>query len=762
MTTGLVHFLNAARELAEGRGLSWCLRHDSDGAIHPDDRWDLSALAGILKKPHYRLTSFSTFEPAREAVRDLGGFEPPAVMSEPWIELYKAVLAHDQFSKRNQPQNFVTNVAPAFRILAMCAKHKPPEAIGAQEVQLAFNVALMASGSAKRASTLKALVLQWFDGLRLAEIRPLATFCAPYSGSSYENQMDKLRRQQERQSDAGRPKQLRSELNQRRDEERLPDETAFWELVRIAFTEKPQTFSDAIRLHQFRILILTGMRVGEIATLPMDTLRRAEHLLAGEARNTFSLRHFAEKQTDDHGRHGIQLIEAFQPVPQIFQDALQESISEVLRLTAPLREIIKAQRRSGRLLPDLPSTALVPWHQVYVRLSGMVQFTNDPAPPALIHKYRANHDINAWTEIRAHQEIAARRGGAWKPVKEYFQRANDALGRPITRDARGEIRTMERAQHYYVLVSDAEDYAREHLTTKLPNMRMAEGAGGWVGAEDLLFLVPGRALAEEKTGAIVDVERYFSVKEITTQDIMRQLQGKIFTKYPNPELGENTPLGLNPHSLRHLQNTELFKHDLADTVITKRFNRRSVVQSYHYDHRTLNEHLQAISLPPTATISLEPKARRAYELIAHKRIKGPVVERFEAIRGTEGDDAAFEFLNGEAGALHVTPYGLCLNSFAVEPCRKHLECFNNCSHLVRSDDPREVENLTRLQGRFSAYIDRIKATPSPAPHYSRQLEHAEVRLAAIDAALRLTPGTPVSPDGVSRHKPIAERAAFDG
>jgi len=193
-----------------------------------------------------------------------------------------------------------------------------------------------------------------------AAVRGSAAFCTPYSGSSYDNQMEKLRQQQERQSDAGRPKQLRSELNQRRDEERLPDETAFWELVRIAFAEKPQTFSDAIRLHQFRILILTGMRVGEIATLPMDTLRRAEHLVAGEARSTFLLRHFAEKQTDDRGRHGIQLVEAFQPVPQIFEETLQESISEVLRLTAPLRSIFRAQRSSGRLLPELPSTALVP------------------------------------------------------------------------------------------------------------------------------------------------------------------------------------------------------------------------------------------------------------------------------------------------------------------------------------------------------------------------------------------------------------------
>jgi hypothetical protein len=760
MSVGLVHFHETARHLAKARGLSWRIRYDADGAVDPADCWDLSALAGILKKPYHRLTSFRTHGPATELVRTLGGFEAPAVMAEPWIELYKAVLAHDQFARRNKPMNFMTNVAPAFRMLAMCAGDTPPEAIGAREVQLAFNVALLVADSGKRAGTLRALVAQWFDGHRLAEIRPLAAFCTPYSGASYTEQANKLKQQQLRQADTKRPRQLRSELNQRHFDERLPDEAAFWELIRIAFTEKPKTFSDAIRLHQFRILVLTGLRVGEIVSLPQDTLRRTEHLVGGDARSTYALRHFAEKQTEDRGRHGVQLVEAFQPIPQIFEESLQESISEVLRLTAPLRATLSAQRASGRLLPDLAPTDLVPWQEIYVRLSGMVQFTNEPPPPALAAKYRADHNVEALAEIRAHQEMVARRGGAWKPLTDYFRGANEALGRPITRNAHGERCSMERGQHYYVLVSDAEDYARNHLKTKLPNMRRAENGAGWVGVDDLLFLVPGRALAEEKTGAIIDVERYFSAKEVETQDVEGQLRGKLFLKYPNPELGTDT-LGLNPHSLRHLQNTELFKHDLADTVITKRFNRRSVVQSYQYDHRTLGEHLKAISLPTTATVVLEPKAQRAYELIAGKRIKGPVVERFEAIRGASGDDAAFEFLNGEAGALHITPYGLCLNSFAVEPCRKHLECFNNCSHLVRTEDPREVENLTKLRERFSAYVARIKAEPSPAPHYRRQLEHAEVRLTAIESALSGTPGAAGSPEGASRHKPIAPRATFD-
>jgi hypothetical protein len=217
---------------------------------------------------------------------------------------------------------------------------------------------------------------------------------------------------------------------------------------------------------------------------------------------------------------------------------------------------------------------------------------------------------------------------------------------------------------------------------------------------------------------------------------------------------------MNPHSLRHLQNTELFKHGLADTIITKRFNRRSVVQSYAYDHRTLGEHLDAASIPPAAPASLNPQARKAYELIAHSRVRGPVVEQFQELQRLEGDDEAFAYLNAEAGALHPTPYGVCLNSFAVEPCLKHLECFNSCSHLVRTDDPAEVSELLKIKTRFLAYIDRVKADPSPAPHFANQLQHAEVRLRGIEAALSQTPGGAVFPDGEDRSMASNTRASF--
>lgn len=149
--------------------------------------------------------------------------------------------------------------------------------------------------------------------------------------------------------------------------------------------------------------------------------------------------------------------------------------------------------------------------------------------------------------------------------------------------------------------------------------------------------------------------------------------------------------------------------------------------------------------------ALSPNARKAFDLMRRGKIKGPVVSAFERLQLEQGDESAFEYLNAEAGALHFTPYGFCLNSFAASPCVKHLECFNKCSHLVRSDSPDEQKTLETLKTRYEVYVRRLHDRPSRAPNFQAQLGHAEERLAGLKAALSQAPGQSVFPDGESLH-----------
>jgi hypothetical protein len=212
--------------------------------------------------------------------------------------------------------------------------------------------------------------------------------------------------------------------------------------------------------------------------------------------------------------------------------------------------------------------------------------------------------------------------------------------------------------------------------------------------------------------------------------------------------------------LRHLQNTELFRLGVADTIISKRFNRRSIAQSHEYDHRSLIEDLDQIALPQDIEIMLGEKASTVARLIKRGKASGPIVDTFKRIEATEGDAAAYEYLRAEADGFHATPYGHCLNSFTVDPCPKHLECFADCRHLSATDLPENRQNLIRLEAKFKSALETIKARASTSIGWQNQLEHAEKRLDGIQKILATPPGERPFPDGPDLSVP-RERGVLD-
>jgi hypothetical protein len=246
------------------------------------------------------------------------------------------------------------------------------------------------------------------------------------------------------------------------------------------------------------------------------------------------------------------------------------------------------------------------------------------------------------------------------------------------------------------------------------------------------------------------------------------------------ESDEDRALTIQPHSLRHLQNTELFRLGVVDTIITKRFNRRRVTQSYDYDHRSLAEDLEQIDLKPEVEARLGEKSATVARLIKSGKARGPIVEAFKNIQQTQGEDAALEYLRAEADGFHSTPYGHCINSFTVDPCPKHLECFTGCRHLSATDLTESRLNLIQLEARLETAVLAIEArkqrigraplelvTGSGDQHSSsltvsaqsmrtsassgigmdNQLSHAKSRLAGVRKLLATPPGQQVFPDG---------------
>ena len=558
-----------------------------------------------------------------------------------------------------------------------------------------------------------------------------------------------------------------NDLSQRKNQSKLPEQKAFWELIRIVFTEKPRSYTDALRFAALKVMVITGFRLGEAVRLPFDWKRSREYYdpfgkPAGELggfSNALLLRHFAEKQQSETS-DSVALHESAQYVPEMFKDILTDTLDEIVKITQPLRDTLKLQCESGLLFPWYDKSQNIPVTQLYTRLTGNPFWLeiDDSESNYFINQYRENFNPAVLVELNKHQKFIYDIGASFKlnmAMYMFFNRlvVNKKIKNPIQfRHANGSVYSKKRFKwsDVYLNIGELENYQIENLPTKISDTKSIKLTDGVLQPWELLFLLPKRALSEERNNGIVDVSRYYSVGIPDTSLLTNalgeiELKDSIFNKYGQSD--EDKSLYLTSHSLRHLQNTELFRLGVADTIITKRFNRSSVAQSYVYDHRSLSESLESIELPLEVEALLGEKSSTVAKMIKSGKASGPIVDEFKKIEKEHGEQAAFEYLKVEADGFHATPYGHCINSFTVDPCPKHLECFAGCRHLTATNLPDQINNLRNLERKFEVAIAEIQTRPATTIGHQNQITHATVRLESIRKLLQTPAGQTVFPNG---------------
>jgi hypothetical protein len=303
----------------------------------------------------------------------------------------------------------------------------------------------------------------------------------------------------------------------------------------------------------------------------------------------------------------------------------------------------------------------------------------------------------------------------------------------------------------FVRVGELEEAVRTYMPTKVPErnaFRVDDGT--LLYPHDFLVLLPGRSIAETRNDAIVDVSRYFSVKVLDAQGYRRRWGAKatsnLFKRYGNSE-EERSMTFTETHKVRHLRTTELFRGSVPDTAISKHDNRKRPAQSYTYDHRSLNELMDAIVLPESAMEILPEPAQKMLKAIATGTTSGPLIDRFFQIMEEEGDYAALEFLAAEVGGYHLTPYGVCTRSFLIKGCPKFLECLNGCGNLMKTDDPGCAEAAANIKQKLDLAVDQIKRTEPAGAGRDARLKETETKLKNVEALIAAQPGTRVFPEG---------------
>lgn len=642
-------FISSARQIAASRNINWGLIPAHDGRISPLKTWDLNVFCGTHPPPKILLSDLGT-DAATLAVlgkrRTESSMEvnEKMALSEGWQNLIKAALLDQVFVKGNQARHTLTQICRPLRVIATCAQNAEPWELTADHIALAREVSDEVQPSGTLAKLIDLVTRHIIDRYHLADRCPLQ----PVS-----------ERRAPRERKRAEP---RKDLTQRKDIEKLPSAAAFWELVRVVFTVQPNSYLDEIRFAQIKILMLCGLRIGEVCMMPMEWLRKRQYVDAsgqpagasGGISESLILRYFSEKRSlRDH--EGTLLYPEIQHIPALFEAPIQESLNRIEHLTIPLRDRLKAQSLTDRILPEFGLNQMVPVVELYPYLSGNPFIYLDPLEAELTAKYKQAFDSDVLYEIRERQLRLGQRLGIElrNEVRIYFAKIRRGVERELPfRTKCGFPLLRSDYKDGYFRIDELEALIRKVMPTKLSDVNCFRSTVGDIRSDELLFLSPKRSLGEERNGGICDVTRYCFVGRVTPEDLMINLgdrpgMGKsIFERYS--ETDEHRKLSVSTYAFRHLQNTELFRLGIADTIITKRFGRKSVAQSYEYDHRSLAEELDAIDIPEIAETTLGPKAQQAFRMIAAGKVKGPLVEEFLSIQRKQGDDRAFEFLAAEA------------------------------------------------------------------------------------------------------------------
>lgn len=756
-------FIQLGKELATTHGVAWEIPLDPTGTAIKGHDWDLTALAGGVA-PRHRLRHFSSERSALDAInaiRSSSGLPalPHSTLSPAWQDLIKAAVMEQLFVRRNSYGHIANNVARPLRVIATCAADAEPWSVTVDEIALAVRTGNSIQASGKLGDLIAGLTKVLFDTNHLADVGPLYPALAT----------TRLQPRLERRSKFLKShSEIRHSLEDRKRAERLPERRAFWELVRIVMTEQPLTFMDELRFAAIRIMILTGFRIGEATLLPAewrtdrhyyDSKQRPAGELGGYSQ-ALMIRHFAEKQQAKNADSKV-LIDKTHYVPQMFEEIVSETLTRAVAITSSLRNTLKKQTETGRVLPDFALGELVPATQIYTRLTGNAFWLDmsEEQKQSWIQKCRQNYSAECFDGLQKMQEqmSAHSQGEMSATARMYFRRMTESDGKNghalALRSADGaaiSLRGTRDMSKVFVKIGDLEDHLPVAAASKLPDTDLFSLADRSFASWEFLFLHPKRSLAEERNKGVCDVTRYVSVGRPDTTLVNLSLgeqksRDTLFRRYGQSD--GDKELVLTSHTLRHLQNTELFRLGVADTIISKRFNRRSVAQSYEYDHRSLAEELDQLELPVDVEMALGEKASTVAKMIQSGKASGPIVDAFKRIQSSEGDTAAFEFLKVEADGFHATPYGHCLNSFTVDPCPKHLECFSGCRHLSATNLPENRSHLQTLELKLVAAVETAEARPSKSIGRTNQIQHAKVRLDGVRTLLATKQGEKPFPDG---------------
>jgi len=148
---------------------------------------------------------------------------------------------------------------------------------------------------------------------------------------------------------------------------------------------------------------------------------------------------------------------------------------------------------------------------------------------------------------------------------------------------------------------------------------------------------------------------------------------------------DGVPIKLTSHQLRHWLSTMSERAGMDDYTLAQWAGRSRVADNRHYDHRSLEERLEA------ARELLPMKAASMLERIKHQQ---PVTYQ--------------ELGMDRLGAAKATLYGMCVHDYAMAPCQKQRECMTCKEHVCVKGDHVTLERILLLEAQTEVLLQQAQ------------------------------------------------------
>jgi hypothetical protein len=457
--------------------------------------------------------------------------------------------------------------------------------------------------------------------------------------------------------------------------EKLPSMRAIEGLADLYSTRAKQP-SDRLLLAAIAILVVTGLRIGELLTLPED----CEIKESRNGRPAYGLRYYVEKT-----RGGEKLFDIRWLTP-IGAELAQKAIVEIKEITAIARLRAKELERE----PDTVSIPGLSWED---RISAS----------------------------QLDSILGLSQGGAYQISKDKLSQHRDEKG-------------------IFYRAFEVEAYLRSQRVDRLWTLDRKNGTKQMLS--ETLLIIPRYFLGSHyKTiPLLVEPMRFVHLSNFISRT------GRNRTVFERFNICEDDGCfcSVTSHQFRHWLNDMADKGGLPIDVQTRWMGRKNPRDTGAYLHSTVEERLSWVR-----------SGIRSGEIV------GPMANVYFVLPESERD----AFLEGQIQSVHITPMGICIHDFAIEPCPYHLNCVRGCSEYLRTKgNQKERLNLIQVQKRTEQALHiaqqqvldgNNETTQAWVHNYEETLEGVKAAL-AVDDDSSTEDGTVVRPfqGQLSRFRPL--------